>query len=358
MSVTDDSEDAVAQPTEDQASLRARGELVRMAFGHMTTQVLATTARLGLMDVIGEGERSAAEVAGECGANTQAMYRLLRALAALGLLVENTPGSFSLTPAGSLLRTDRRDSVRTIVEMFADPEVVRAWERLEDSLRTGRPSFVDVYGTDFFTYLKQKPDVSAHFNAAMSQGTRETADVLPKHYHFSRFKTVVDVGGGDGTLLAAILREHPTTRGVVFDTPEGLSQAGTTLEREGLAGRFTLEPGDFFASVPAGGDLYLLKSVIHDWDDEKAATILRNCRDVVPAHGRLLIIEPVFPSTVDGSVPPFMYLNDLNMLVKHGGCERTRTDYEELCRRAGFTVTGITPLPTATAFSIVEAEAS
>jgi hypothetical protein len=344
------------EQTKDQAGLQARGELVRMVFGHMTTQVLATAARLGLMDLIGDGERSAADVAGECGANTQAMYRLLRTLAALGLLVENTPGSFSLTPTGALLRTDRRDSARSIVGMFADPEIVRAWERLEDSVRTGQPSFGEVFGTDFFTYLKEKPDLSAQFNAAMSQGTRETADVLPKHYHFDRFETIVDVGGGDGTLLAAILREHPTTRGVVFDTPEGLSQAETTLEREGLAGRLTLESGDFFASVPAGGDLYLLKSVLHDWDDEQAATILRNCREVTPGHGRLLIIELVLPAAVDGSVPPFMYLNDLNMLVKHGGRERTRTDYEELCGRAGFAVTGITPLPPTKAFSVVEAE--
>lgn len=190
----------------------------------------------------------------------------------------------------------------------------------------------------------------------MSEGTRATAGVVPAHYDFGQFKTVVDVGGGDGTLLAAILREHPTVRGVVFDTPEGLSQAETTLEREGLAGRFALEPGDFFASVPAGGDLYLLKSVIHDWDDERAATIVRNCRKVVPAHGRLMIIEPVLPSTVDASVPALMYLSDLNMLVNLGGRERTRTEFEELCEQADFAVTGLTPLPPPNAFSLIEVQ--
>jgi hypothetical protein len=349
-------EDALVERTLEQATVHARGELVRMVFGHMAAQVVATAGRLHLMDRIGDGERSAEELAGEYGANAQAMHRLLRTLAALGLLVENAAGSFSLTLTGSLLRPEHPDSVHSLVRMFADPALLRGWERLEDSVRTGRPSFGEVFGTDIYAYLKEHPDLSALFNAAMSQGTRSTADVLPTRYDFGRFATVMDVGGGDGTLLAAILREHPTVRGVVFDTPDGLSQAETTLERAGLAGRFALESGDFFTSVPAGADLYLIKSVIHNWDDERAATIIRNCREAVSAHGRLLIIEPVFPSIVDASVPALMYLSDLNMLVNLGGRERTRTEFEQLCQLTGFAVTGITPLPPPNAFSLIEAK--
>lgn len=334
--------------------MKARGELIRMVFGHMATQVLATTAQLGLMDLIGDDEKSAAELAEKCDTDEQSTHRLLRTLAAMGLLSETKPGSFSLTLTGSLLRTDHRDSVRSLVRMFADPTIVQAWERLEECVRTGQPSFSTVFGTDFFSYLKDKPEMSADFNAAMSEGTRATADVLPAHFEFGPYETIVDVGGGDGTLLAAILRAHSSARGIVFDTAEGLSQAGHTIEQEGLSGRIALESGDFFESVPAGGDLYILKSVIHDWDDDRAATILRNCRAVVPDHGRLLIIEPVFPTTADGSVPPFMYLNDLNMLVKHGGRERTRADLEQLCGQVGFAVTGVTPLPPYKAFSVVE----
>lgn len=157
MMAADDSEEAVVESTQDQATLQARGELVRMVFGRMAAQVVATAARLGLMDLIGDGERPAAELAGECGGNAQAMHRLLRTLAALGLLVENTPGSFALTLTGSLLRTDRPDSVHSLVRMFTDPAMLRAWERLEDSVRTGRPSFGEVFGTDWFAYLKETP---------------------------------------------------------------------------------------------------------------------------------------------------------------------------------------------------------
>jgi hypothetical protein len=335
--------------------LAARGKLVQLVFGHMAAQVVATAARLGLMDLIGDGERTAAELARECGANAQAMHRLLRALAALELLVENRPGSFSLTLGGSLLRTGRPDSVHSFVRMFSDPAMLHAWEHLDDSVRTGEPSFGAVFGTDFFAYLKESPALSAQFNAAMSEGTRATADVVPAQYDFGRFETIVDVGGGDGTLLAAILREHPSARGTIFDTSEGLAQAGETLRREGVGERCTLEAGDFFTSVPGGGDLYLIKSVIHDWDDERAATILRHCRDVVPGHGRVLIIEPVFPDVVDSSVPAIMYLSDLNMLVNLGGRERTRADFEDLCKRAGLALTGVTPLPPQYAFSLIEA---
>lgn len=341
---------------EDQAAaMRARGELVQMVFGHMSAHAVATAARLGLMDLIGKGGCSADELARECGAHTQAMLRLLRALAALELLTETQPGRFAPTPVGALLRTDRPDSAHSFVRMFADPAMLRAWEHLDDSVRTGRPSFDEIFGADFFAYLKANPKLSTLFNAAMSELTRATADVVPTHYDFDRYKTVVDVGGGDGTLLAAILHKHPAVRGVVFDTPDGLAHAPETLRRAGVAERCSVEAGDFFASVYPGADLYILKSVIHDWDDARAARIPRHCREAVPADGRLLVIERVLPPIVAASASSVMYLSDLNMLVNVGGRERTRADFEELCERAGFSVTGITPLPPPVVYSLIDA---
>ncbi|MFV2175650.1 methyltransferase [Actinomadura sp. LOL_016] len=337
------------------ATQRARGELVQMVFGHLASQALATAVRLGVVDSIGEGERTSAELARECATDEQAMLRLLRALAALDMLVENQPGVFALSAGGALLRTDRPDSVASFVRMFTDPAMWRAWEHLDDSVRTGRTAFDQVFGKDFFAHLKDDPELSALFNASMSQGSRAAADVVPGHYDFDRFPTVVDVGGGDGTLIAAILRAHPSLRGILFDTPEGLAQADGTLREHGVADRCALESGDFFAAVPGGGDLYLLKSVIHDWDDDRAATILRHIRRVIPDQGRLLIVEPVLPDTVTSALPPAMYLSDLNMLVNVGGRERTHADFHDLCQDTGFTLTRRLPPPPPLAFSLIEA---
>jgi hypothetical protein len=333
----------------------ARGNVVRLVFGAMAAQVVATCARLELAGLIGDGERTADDLAGECGADARSMNRLLRALAALELLTEHRPGSFRLTAAGALLRTDRPDSLNSLTRMFTDPAMLQAWQQLELGVRTGRTAFNELFGTDFVSHLSTHPELSAQFNAAMRQGTLTTASLLPTHYPFGRFQTVVDVGGGDGTLLAAVLREHTALRGILFDTPAGLAQAADTLERAAVTERCTVQSGDFFVSVPEGADLYMLKSVVHAWGDERAVTILRHCRQVIPDHGRLLIIEPVLPPAVDGSIPAIMYLSDLNMLVNVGGRERTRVELEELCRGADFELANVTPLPAPAAFSLIEA---
>ncbi|RCV52073.1 methyltransferase [Marinitenerispora sediminis] len=346
------SQDPAAPAT---AALPARGTVFHLACGFMAAQAVASAARLRVMDRIGDGEMTADALAEECGADAQAMLRLLRALAALDLLAESGPGRFSLAAGGSLLRADRPGSLHAFVLMLTDPALTRAWEHLEESVRTGRPAFDGVFGTDFFTYVGENPELSARFNTAMSDITRATAEGLPEQYDFGRFRAVVDVGGGDGTLLAGILRAYPALRGTVFDTREGLAQAEETLRRAGVGERCSVESGDFFAAVPGGGDLYLLKSVLHDWDDDRAASILGHCRRAVPDHGRLLIIEPVLPATVDSSVPPLMYLNDLNMLVNLGGRERTRAEFTDLCARAGFTLTSVRPLWPPNEFSLIEA---
>ncbi|MER5782493.1 methyltransferase [Streptomyces mobaraensis] len=338
-----------------------RSLIVRTAFGSRAAQTLRAAVRLRVVELIGDTRRPADAIA--AGAGTRPMTRLLRALAALGVLREHTPGTFSVTPAGTLLDPSRPGSLTSFVRVFTDPVVTRAWEHLDDSVRTGDAAFDAVFGTDFYGHLARHPELSAAFNTAMSQAAGAVAAALPSAFDFGRFTSVTDVGGGDGTLLAAVLTAHPGLTGVVFDTAEGLSEAPATLERHGLTERCAPHPGDFFApgSVPKGSDLHLIKSVLHNWPDERAVTILRHCREALPSDGgRILIVEPVLPDVVgtgpEGRVTDagITCLSDLNMLVNVGGRERTRADFEDLCHRAGLSVVSVVPLTGAPPFSLVE----
>ncbi|MFJ5262224.1 methyltransferase [Streptomyces sp. NPDC088387] len=337
--------------------------IARHVFGTMAAQTLRAAVSLRVVELIGDARRPAADVAAEAGAAAQPMTRLLRALAALGLLTEQSPGTFSVTPTGALLDPGRPDSLASFVRVFTEPEIVRPWEQLDNSVRTGDIAFDAVFGTDFFSRLAQRPELSAEFNAAMSQAAGATAAVLPYAFDFGRFTRLTDVGGGDGTVLAAVLGAHPGLRGVVHDTAEGLAQARETLAEHRLLERCELVAGDFFRAVPEGSDLYLVKSVLHDWTDERAVTILRNCREVLPPDGRVLIVEPVLPEIVDTHAEAHAtddgvtYLSDLNMLVNVGGRERTRADFEALCEAAGLRLASVTPLAEAAPYSVLEAVA-
>ncbi|WP_406076668.1 methyltransferase [Streptomyces virginiae] len=344
--------------TEVRAAQTAAGRelVVRLAFGSMAAHTLRTAVRLEIVDLIGDAPRTAADVAAAAGAAHQPMTRLLRALTALGLLAEDAPDTFSVTPAGALLGAGHPDSLASFVRMFTDPAIVRAWEHLESSVRTGEIAFDAVFGTDFFSHLARHPELSADFNTAMSQATSETAAALPRAFDFSRFASVTDVGGGNGTLLAAVLEAHPVLFGVVLDTADGLAEAAKTLARHGLEDRCSLVAGDFFQSVPQGSDVYLVKSILHDWTDAQAVTILRHCRRALPPGGVVLIVEPVLPEVV-GAQDDGTYLSDLNMMVNVGGRERTRADFEELCRQAALRVTSVTPLTDAAPYSLIEAAA-
>ncbi|MFF4183766.1 methyltransferase [Streptomyces sp. NPDC001691] len=344
-------------------NLADRGLILRTAFGGMAAQTLRAAVRLKVIELIGAAPRRADDIAAAAGADPRSMTRLLRALAGLGLLEEHAPGLFSVTPAGALLDSRAPGSLTSFVRVFTDPVALRAWEHLDTSVRTGDVAFDAVFGTDFFSHLAQHPDISTAFNAAMSQATMATATVLPHAFDFGRFTSVTDVGGGNATLLSAVLAAHPHLSGVVHDTAQGLAEAPGTLRRHGLTQRCTLIAGDFFGSVPKGSDLYLIKSVLHDWTDEQVVTILSHCREVLPPEGRVLIVEPVLPETVapqDGahaSDHGVTYLSDLNMLVNVGGRERTREDFQEVCHRAGLTVTSVAPLEGAAPFSLIEAAA-
>ncbi|MFE4875122.1 methyltransferase, partial [Streptomyces sp. NPDC056682] len=318
---------------------------------------------LKVIELIGDTPRRADDVAADAQADPRSMTRLLRALAGLGLLDEHAPGLFSVTPAGTLLDPRGPGSLTSFVRVFTDPVAIRAWEHLDTSIRSGDVAFDAVFGTDFFSHLAQHPDLSTAFNAAMSQASAVTATALPHAFDFGRFTSVTDVGGGNATLLSAVLEAHPHLTGVVLDTTQGLAEAPKTLRRHRLTERCTLSAGDFFGSVPKGSDLFLIKSVLHDWTDDQVVTILSHCREVLPPEGRVLIVEPVLPETVGlpgaahASDNGVTYLSDLNMLVNVGGRERTRKDFEDVCRRADLTVTSVTPLEGAAPFSLIEAAA-
>lgn len=328
--------------------------LMNMMFGTICSQVVGTAARLGLADHLGDDELGYPELAERTGTHPGALARLLRALAALEIVVETRPGTFRLGQAGMPLRTDRPDSQAAAVLLFTDPALLDSWKLTEEAVRTGQPTFEGLYGTDFFSFLATKPELSERFNTTMRQISLPIAQLIPVSYDFTRYHTVIDIGGGDGTLVAQILRGARALHGVVFDSPSGVAEASSTLTAAGVADRCRIEAGDFFAAVPEGGDIDVLKNILHDWDDERCHIILEQCHKAMPADGRLLIVESVLPDVV-GTSDPAPYLTDISMLVNMGGQERTRTEYEELCRRTGFSVTAVHPTVLPTSYSLVEA---
>lgn len=343
-------------PNDDAAN--APATISRLAFSILAGQTFGAGIRLGIADFIADDTKTPSEVAEHRQAHPEATRRLLRAWAAMELLQETEPDHFSLTAAGHLLRTDRERSAAVTARLFTDPLITEALRRLDHSINTGETAFDEVFGTDFFAYIEQQPEVSEMFHAAMGQGTSRVAQSIAGRYDASRFTHVIDIGGGDGTLLAAILDANPTLRGTVFDSADGAASTRDRLRERGLGGRSDVAIGDFFREVPPGGDLYVIKSVIHDWNDDQCASILDNIREAIAEDGRLLIIEPILPDVVDGSIPPLMYLSDMNMLVNVGGRERTRADFEELCRRSGFTITEVISGPETMGFSLIEAAAA
>jgi hypothetical protein len=239
--------------------------------------------------------------------------------------------------------------MRALAIMYAE-EQYRAWGDFLYSVKTGKPAFERHFGTSYFAYLAEHPDADQVFNEAMSGWTTQLVGAVTDAYDFAPFKTIVDVGGSYGTMLAAILRNNPAARGVLFDQPHVVAAARRQLAEAGVADRCTTVSGDFFVEVPAGGDAYVLAQILHDWDDERSVAILRQCRRAMPTHGRLLVIELVLPP---GEEPFRGKWLDLHMLVLLGARERTATEYDALFRRAGFTLMRV--VPTAAGASIVEA---
>lgn len=325
--------------------------LMQMIFGKWVSQALSVVARFRVADHLAGGPKTASELAQMTDTQPGPLYRVLRALGSVGVLTEDAAQRFALTPVGEYLRSDVPGSLRAIATYCGDPWSWQAWGGLADGVRTGRTPFDRVFGQGPWEYLKAHPDEAATFNEGMTGFSQQAAGPVVKAYDFSRFGTVVDVGGGHGALLSAILKANPGVRGVVFDMPQVVEGAGPALRAAGLADRCTTGGGDFFQEIPAGGDAYLLKHIIHDWNDEKAAAILRTCRRAIRPTGKLLLVEIVIPPP--GEPSPGKLL-DLEMLVICDGKERTEAEYRTLLASAGFRLTRV--VPTDAPVSIVEGE--
>lgn len=325
-----------------------------MVFGYMASQVIHVAARLGVADVLRDGAKSSDELAAATGSHAPSLHRLLRALACLGVLGEVEPGRFELTSLGTPLQTEAADSVRDLTMLFCDDAMWRSWGNLLHGVQTGETAFDHVVGMGAFEYFARNPELSATFNQAMAEDARNVAPHVIAAYDFSRFGTVVDVGGGNGTLISAILEATPGLDGVLFDTPAGVEAAPKVLTSAGVADRCQILEGDFFESVPQGGDAYVLKSVIHDWDDDRGGVILGNCRRAMPADGRLVLVEPVLRPKVESAEIMGMVMSDLNMLVNTGGRERTEAEFQALFTSAGFELTAVSPTLGPTNYRVIE----
>jgi hypothetical protein len=327
-----------------------------MISGFMASQAIHVAARLGIADLIAGGANTIEELARATETHASSLHRLLRALVGLGLLEQIVPTRFMLTPLGSTLRTDVPGSLRNTALYFGSELMWQGWGELLHSIRTGETAMQHLHGMGTFEYRAEHPEQAAVFNGAMSEFTRQVAAAVVAVYDFSKFERIVDVGGGNGTLVAAILAATPHLRGVVFDIPSGVAGARPYVEAAGVAHRCEIVEGDFFQSVPSGADAYIMKSIIHDWNDDRSVTILRNCRRAISAHGKLLILERVVPAQVEASIAHRQVLmGDLNMLVMAGGQERTEAEYRALLASAGFDLTSIVPDRAPTNFSILEA---
>jgi orsellinic acid C2-O-methyltransferase len=332
--------------------------LQQLIFGFFPSAVLSVAARLRIPDRVADGAKSSDELARETDTHPPSLYRLLRALAYLGVLEETEPRRFGLTDLGELLRSDVPNSMWATTLLFCGEGVWRSWGDLMAAVQTGKPSFERGIGMEPFAEFAEDAEASKHFNQAMSEGTRREAPGVIESYDFAQFDTLVDVGGGDGTLLAAILAATPGLQGILFDTAAGLAEASDRVAAAGVGDRCRIVTGDFFESVPEGADAYIMKSIIHDWDDARCVTILDNCRQAMRAGGKALILEPVLPPVVKPSFARLgVVMSDLNMLLNTGGRERTEEEFASILGDAGLTLTSVVRLPKPSGMSLIEGTA-
>lgn len=319
--------------------------LFQMITAHYVSHAIYVAATLGIADLLAKEPQHCNELAKATGTHGPSLNRLMRLLVSAGIFAQQENGRFALTPVGECLRTGVPGSSHATALLFTGPLVNRSWGDLLYSVKTGETAFEHAFGMGAFQYLSQHPEEAAMFNDAMTSGSTQAAIAIPSAYDFSALGTIVDVGGGHGILLASILKANPALRGTLFEAPHVAAGAKKRIETAALAGRCEVVAGDFFEGVPAGRDAYILKSVIHDWDDARSLAILKNCHRVMAPQGKLLLVELVLPERIDQS--PMSQLiagSDVNMLVNPGGRERTDAEFRSLFEAAGFRLTRILPV--------------
>lgn len=328
-----------------------------LATSFQIAQAVYVAARLGVADVLASGPQTADELARLTGTHAPSLSRLLRALTVFAVLDEVAPGQFALAPMGECLRGDAPYSGRDVVLTWGSEHF---WQTAADMLhcvQTGESAMRHLFGADAFDYYRDHPELGATMNAGWAAMGHVRAQSVVDAYDFAASRVVVDVGGNRGQLLAPILRAHPALRGMLFDLPHVVEDATSFVERAGVADRCQLIGGDMFAEVPSGGDTYLLSCVIHDWEDERAGIILRNCRRAMAPTATLLLVERVVPTTLDHSLFTKEAVNiDLTMLLRTGGCERTVAEYTALLATADLAIEEL--LPTQAGYSIIKSTAT
>jgi hypothetical protein len=317
----------------------ARAELHRLINGYQVSQALHVLTALGIPDRLADGPCSSQDLAARVGASDGPLYRLLRAVAAIGVLEELPERQFALTELGEGLRSDVSASLAGWAAFVGRGYYWATWSRLIDGVRTGGHAFRLEHGTDPWTYRQTHPEEIPVFNRAMNSVSGQVASSVAAAYDFSKFLTIVDIGGGGGALIAAILGHHPGVRAVLFDLPHIVAEARRFIEKAGFAARCELVGGSFFDSVPVDGDAYLLKSVLHDWYDADVKRILEVCHSAMRPDAVLLVIERLLAPPNQGAEGKFA---DLNMLVAAGGCERTTEEWEAVLRASRFGLRGVT----------------
>lgn len=323
-------------------------QLDRMITGYWVSQAIYAAATFRIADHLKDGPRSTDDLAAATSTNSDALYRLLRALASIGIFAEGEPRHFSLTPLAEPLQSDIPGSKRALALMSGD-EQFHAWTEIEFSIQTGSTAFEKVYGKPIFAYLGEHPDKARIFDAAMvGIHGRESNDILDA-YDFSSMSLVADIGGGNGSQIINLLNRYPNLKGILFDLPHVVERAKKQIESAGLTDRCELVGGDFFDAVPDGADAYMMRHIIHDWDDNKSLQILRNCHRAMSPSARLLLVESVIPA---GNKPFGGKFLDLVMLLIPGGKERTEDEYRGLFAAAQFDLSRV--VPTSGEISIVE----
>ncbi len=324
-------------------------ELTRLITASLGAQTVYVAAKLGIADLLIFGPKNVDELAAATETDAPSLYRVLRALASNGVFTEVADRVFALTPTAQLLRSDSPRSLRDLAIFMGEDWHWKVWGRTLYSVRTGKPAWSETHGQEVFPYFEANPEASRIFNQAMTSLSNLAIQAVVDGYDFSSIETLVDVAGGHGRLLTSILSANPPLRGVLFDLPHVIEGAKESLKSNDAGSRCEVVSGDFFEAVPPGADAYLMKHIIHDWDDERALVILKNIRRVMQSNGRVLLVEAVITS---GNQADLGKLLDIEMLVSPGGKERTAVEYRELFARAGLRLTRI--VPTNSPYSVIE----
>jgi hypothetical protein len=334
------------------ATPEALSTMLQLMSGHAIVQSIVVITELGIPDLLAKGPKTAAELASECAADEDSLHRLLRTLSAIGVFSElRSTSRFALNALSECLRADHPQSLRDFVCLRGHSMYWKAWAELRTAVKTGEAAFWLAHNVNHYDYLEQNPEVARVFHRGVRSLSSQAAAAIANSYDFSKFETVLDVGGGEGVLVAALLKAYPNIRALLFDLPSVVDQSRAVLRQASVSHRCVTMPGDFFVGVPKGADILILSRILHNWGDAEALTILKTCRAAMPQNGRLLIVEYVI---ADGKAGTAAKLFDLQMMVYFGRArERSAEDYRTLLRQAGFAPGDIVMTPVG--LSILEA---